>query len=1640
MSGEKATSPCSKFQANIFNKSKCQNCFKSRELHLLNDCDMDKAKPIYGGWLCLAPVGTDFNNPMQRSRKWQRRFFILYEHGSLSFALDELPSTLPQGTVNMNLCTDIADAEPRTGQRNALCIITPEQEIFIRGDNKEIINGWSEQLMIYLRTNKQNPKKKRKVEPVANQEPSPPKMAATDSTFPSSVRDPAESSRWQEEAEADVTPVWTVTDTDPASSERTPAGNASSYLCPVSTNCVTLDGPGSFGSPSSSLDLAADVNPNTGSNSQHANNKNNKNQRQDRSSKERFFGLEDSKKEQVGETAGSRKGRSEARTKKREKLQSCGDIAQLSAAPPQRRSKSLDRRTSDMVMTPDLLNFKKGWMVKLDEDHQWKKYWFVLSTDSLRYYKDSIAEEASDLKGEIDLTKCYNVSEYQVQRNYGFQIHTPKGVFTLSAMTAGIRKNWIHALMKNVHPANAPDVASLPGQHLSCSLPEVLPKPDVTQDSLSTDTPAERDPNPKPRGVMERRREGRYRTFDWAEFRPQTKPTADADPPRTKSPCDLELGDLERRKRREERRKRYERMLGFSLGLEETGDTTADSSVRALSPKSQQRMEEEVEECWKQVEKNVFRLEKTVPLFTAARDAVEMPKLLDSYRKRVEDLKVQLAESEHCRLKLEAQLSSAGIYQQQLEPPVCSEQKLYQETHEEPLNSQTQDLNEARELLQQQNILRQDMQEHLDHEPPSAAPQLPSIWLHDTEGHLQELEDLLPEIAATPLLSPASDSQPELSQSDGDNIRLDGTTHPQNQLDRKQCPLFPTSETQVTNCDFISLIMEKPAEADDTSPNHVAPDLMVLRRLSQEVELLTGQNEALNQRNQEMVNQLTEADREIERLKAELSSRYTEPHHLPEVEQQGKTRLEDLERELSLKNQELLEAQILITTLKDKLRETEALLPLSDLSETDKVEESETKKSAEKTEGYLLRCFEATEARLTELERQLKKSELSYTELQQQNTELKEKERLYCQRAAETEADIRQLREELEKERLKESDRNSYISAEEKIQKVIEGLMLRLRALGKLLEVINRLDFVKESEQEEKSPAMISQLKWEEKFWGFLLNKLKEDVSQQNDPLEEVFVGVTEHMMLERQLLLVGHGLLLETEGMCESKAFKDLDTFYNTSDITASETTNGNGVFDFNKQLCDTQMKIFLLNQVTSSAELQITADRLYNVQFSGDPWSISFIHSAATEALYSYYLSRHMSECKRGLCYNCADLMEENRTLKASLATFTEELTSSLYDKVNTCCQTDETYPQEIDDELQSTDGNNAEESMEENEIENEMTEKDLSLNGMEIPVVEIQKISEEHFEESDETDPSAETELISALREKVKELEEQLSALANEMKEEFEGKMISVQMQHQQEMEKLKATCEHGFTCMEESHLKVVEELQRRHQHEVERLLVERDKLLEEESAATATAIEAIKNAHCLELQREIHRRCQSENGNGDTDLEDIQRGHSEEVASYQRELDVLSQQFSLKCLENGHLVQALDAERKALCQCQQENQELRTKNQELSGHLAAEITRLCSLARQDALPLSQGMDVYELEITLRVKESEVQCLKQEIISLKDELHSAQQDKRNATKKYKDMYTELSIVRAKAEREAKELRENLRLAHQALGHSSL
>ncbi|XP_030338191.1 myosin phosphatase Rho-interacting protein isoform X4 [Strigops habroptila] len=648
--------PCRKFQANIFNKSKCQNCFKPRESHLLNDEDLNQAKPIYGGWLLLAPEGTDFDNPVHRSRKWQRRFFILYEHGLLRYALDEMPTTLPQGTINMNQCTDVVDGESRTGQKFSLCILTPEKEHFIRAENKEIISGWLEMLIVYPRTNKQNQKKKRKVEPPTPQEPGPAKMAVTSSNIPSAEKIPAtKSTLWQEEMrgkdQADggsgISPAQSpvqgqagaassLKDSVLDSKEDESSMNGDRIDCGRKTRVES----GYFSLEKTKQDSKLEEQqlpppPSPPSPSTPNNRRSQVIEKFEALDIENAEHMETNVSASAALSSETRQGRSEKRVFPRKRDFTCeaaavGSILDVSASPlsPHRRAKSLDRRSTESSMTPDLLNFKKGWLTKQYEDGQWKKHWFVLTDQSLRYYRDSVAEEAADLDGEIDLSTCYDVTEYPVQRNYGFQIHTKEGEFTLSAMTTGIRRNWIQTIMKHVRPTTAPDVtSSLPEEKSKTSSSfETGPKPSEKPDAEQ----AELDPEQKRSRARERRREGRSKTFDWAEFRPiqqalvqERANTADSSSsgsatfPRDTGATDTDPGELERERarRREERRKRFEMIDAVDgAGSEEALRMEVDRILPVPADIKPQNVHVEIEQRWHQVETTPLREEKQIPI------------------------------------------------------------------------------------------------------------------------------------------------------------------------------------------------------------------------------------------------------------------------------------------------------------------------------------------------------------------------------------------------------------------------------------------------------------------------------------------------------------------------------------------------------------------------------------------------------------------------------------------------------------------------------------------------------------------------------------------------------------------------------------------------------------------------------------------------------------------------------------------------------------------------------------------------------------------------------------------------------------------------------------------------------------------
>lgn len=63
---------------------------------------------------------------------------------------------------------------------------------------------------------------------------------------------------------------------------------------------------------------------------------------------------------------------------------------------------------------------------------------------------------------------------------------------------------------------------------------------------------------------------------------------------------------------------------------------------------------------------------------------------------------------------------------------------------------------------------------------------------------------------------------------------------------------------------------------------------------------------------------------------------------------------------------------------------------------------------------------------------------------------------------------------------------------------------------------------------------------------------------------------------------------------------------------------------------------------------------------------------------------------------------------------------------------------------------------------------------------------------------------------------------------------------------------ATCERGFAAMEESHQKVIDELLRKHQRELENLQEEKERLLAEETAATiAGKYRPMKNLNVTRL---------------------------------------------------------------------------------------------------------------------------------------------------------------------------------------------
>jgi len=120
--------------------------------------------------LFIAPPDLELN----KTKRWQWRFFILHDDGELTYSLDENPLTLPQGCINMCKCEGIIelnnhnlistenDLETSTTGRDfsglvsypySLCLrfSPPNKDIYIAAGNFEEISKWRDILSIYCK-------------------------------------------------------------------------------------------------------------------------------------------------------------------------------------------------------------------------------------------------------------------------------------------------------------------------------------------------------------------------------------------------------------------------------------------------------------------------------------------------------------------------------------------------------------------------------------------------------------------------------------------------------------------------------------------------------------------------------------------------------------------------------------------------------------------------------------------------------------------------------------------------------------------------------------------------------------------------------------------------------------------------------------------------------------------------------------------------------------------------------------------------------------------------------------------------------------------------------------------------------------------------------------------------------------------------------------------------------------------------------------------------------------------------------------------------------------------------------------------------------------------------------------------------
>lgn len=487
------------------------------------------------------------------------------------------------------------------------------------------------------------------------------------------------------------------------------------------------------------------------------------------------------------------------------------------------------------------------------------------------------------------------------------------------------------------------------------------------------------------------------------------------------------------------------------------------------------------------------------------------------------------------------------------------------------------------------------------------------------------------------------------------------------------------------------------------------------RGLSQRVELLTTENEALNQRYQEIVNQLREADREIDRLKTELKTQgRQEPlstlnqTRVKQVENADSLVDRDFyERELNVKSRRLQEALVKLEEVGNNLKDTEKRLQLKEATlrglgfqmGDQKSHGSEVQLEKEELKLQL----EVAQAKLSEREQRLSAAEQSCQELQIQNLELQRKnhevERLLGSKETVdriAEINVEMVGAEMTSGRIDKGldmcqtmeQASEQLTVETLgVEKVIEEFKMKSEAISVLVKILGEAD-VEKMEGDLRSTLKVvcrlcvldehvevngmgKMLLQEGEFCSRLLSGMQvSQVNQEGENVCRTARTVAEQMLLEKMLLLFMNQLIPKFNADMEVQSPSDPRQILKDCDLTDTKTCASL----INDLVCTLQGKLSCVNQIVSTLktspneQLQTLLVMLSKYIGPKRKWS-EYVQEAVLEAHCSYldckqksYQERVseelQSDISRGDCANCVRLREQNKNLSSKVNDLQKQL----------------------------------------------------------------------------------------------------------------------------------------------------------------------------------------------------------------------------------------------------------------------------------------------------------------------------------------------------------------------------------------------